>query len=301
MTRKWLVGLAALSACWPGEPGATSFDGRTALGYVERQVAFGPRVPNTPGHRGTGDWILEHLRRTTDSVEVQEWIHVTQRGDTLNLRNFIGRFRPGIEDRVLYVAHWDTRPTADREPNLALQRRPIPGANDGGSGVAVLLGVADVLSRTPPSVGVDLLFVDGEDFGEFTAPYHDVLIGSRYYAREISPAGHPLFAVVWDMVGDADLEIYQERYSVQYAPEVVERVWGVARDLGYTRYFRPEVRHAITDDHIPLLNAGVRAIVVIDFDYGPGNAYWHTHEDTPDKLSWQSLQVVGDVAVALVR
>ena len=272
------------------------FDGRQAMQYVTTQMAFGPRIPNTAGARRCGDWIVSRLRATADSVEIQAFDHVTARGDTLHLRNIIGHFRPGVGDRVLYLAHWDTRPHADRDPDPAKRNAPMPGADDGASEVAVLLGVADALKRKPPAFGVDLVFVDGEDYGDFDAG-KDVLIGSRYYAAHLAPSPRPLFAVLFDMVGDKDLEIRQEQISVDRAPEVVERVWATARDLGYQRYFPDMVTGPITDDHVPLLDAGVHAIDVIDLDY----PYWHTAEDTADKLSEHSLQVVGDVAVALVR
>jgi glutaminyl-peptide cyclotransferase len=297
--RAWGLVLAA-GACGAGG-GVTPFDGQAALRYVEAQVAFGPRVPNTEGHRRAGDWIEAHLARTADAVEVQAFTHVTAAGDTLALRNFIGRFRPEVRERVLFLAHWDTRPRADQSANLGEQRLPVPGANDGGSGVAVLLGVADVLTRTPPSVGVDLLFVDGEDYGDFQGPDGrpgpDVLLGSRHYAAALADTAFPLYAVLFDMVGDADLEIFQEGYSLARAPEVVARVWSVAAALGYGKVFRPAPRHTVVDDHVPLLDRGVRAINVIDFDY----PYWHTLADTPDKVAARSLQIVGDVAVALVQ
>jgi hypothetical protein len=288
-----------LGAC--AASGHTPFDGDAALGYVREQVAFGPRIPNTDGHRRAGDWIQAHLARTADSVEVQVFTHVTEAGDTLRLRNFLGRFRPELPERILLLAHWDTRPTADQSPNLGDQRRPVPGANDGASGVAVLLGVADVLAVTPPSRGVDLLFVDGEDYGTFTGPDGgigpDVLLGSRHFAASLPPDRFPLYAVLLDMVGDADLRISQEGYSVARAPEVVTRVWDAARDLGYGDVFVPGVRYTITDDHIPLLDRGIRAIDVIDYEYPA----WHTVDDTPDNVSARSLKIVGDVVVALVR
>lgn len=273
------------------------FDGAQAMRYVEAQLAFGPRVPNTAGHRRAGDWIREQLEARADSVEVRAFTHVTAQGDTLRLRNFIGRFRPELRDRVLFLAHWDTRPRAEKSPNLADQQRPVPGANDGASGVAVLLGVADALKKLPPAgVGVDLLFVDGEDYGDFNA-MQDVLLGSTYYASTLTTDTRPLFAVLFDMVGDRDLRIEQEGYSVERAPEVVRRVWAKARELGHQRYFVATVGTPITDDHLPLLDAGVRAIDVIDLDY----PWHHTTEDTADKVSGRSLQIVGDVAVALVR
>jgi Zn-dependent M28 family amino/carboxypeptidase len=291
--------MALLAAC--AAAAQTPFDGEAAMGYVREQVAFGPRVPNTAGHRRAGDWILAHLARTADTVEVQSFRHVTAAGDTLRLRNFVGRFRPERPERVLLLAHWDTRPVADQSANLGDQRRPVPGANDGASGVAVLLGVADVLAAAPPAVGVDLLFVDGEDFGAFTDPDgrtgRDVLLGSRHYAATLPDDRVPLYAVLLDMIGDADLRIYQEGYSVSRAPEVVTRVWERARALGYGDVFQPVVRHTVTDDHLPLLDRGIRTIDVIDFDY----PHWHTVDDTPDKVSARSLKIVGDVMVALVR
>jgi len=295
----WSMMLAA-AACGATRQ-TTPFNGDAALRYAEEQVAFGPRIPNTDGHRRAGDWIERHLRDTADSVDVQVFTHVTADGDTLRLRNFIGHFRPAERERVLFLAHWDTRPRADQSRNLAQQELPVPGANDGASGVAVLLGVADVLAATPPSVGVDLLFVDGEDYGEFTlpdgSPGPDVLLGSRHYAAGLVEADFPLYAVLFDMVGDADLRIFQEGNSIAGAPEVVARVWNTARDLGYGDVFQPTPRYTLTDDHVPLLDRGVHAIDVIDYDYPP----WHTVEDTPDRLSARSLKVVGDVAVALVR
>lgn len=292
--------LLAGLACGAGTAGEREFDGQAALEDIRTQLSFGPRVPNTEGHRRTGDWILERLRATTDSVEVRAFTHAAVSGDTLSLRNIIGRFRPDLSERILYVAHWDTRPTADQSRNVGDQRRPVPGANDGASGVAVLLGVADALSRRPPGVGVDLLFADGEDYGDFGAD-RDVFLGSRHYARRIDSEARPLFAVVWDMVGDRELVIYQEGNSVSRAPEVVRRVWGVADELGYGRVFRAGVEYSVTDDHIPLLEVGIRAINVIDFVYGPRHSWWHTTDDTIDKVSAESLQIVGDVAMAVIR
>lgn len=286
----------AVAACAAGAvPGRGEFDGEAALAYVAEQLAFGSRVPNTEGHRRAGDWIEAQLRARADSVEVQAFTHVTVGGDTLRLRNFIGKFRPEARERILLLAHWDTRPRADRGATVADQQRPVPGANDGGSGVAVLLGVADALKRRPPAAGVDLLFVDGEDYGDFGVD-KDVLLGSRYYAATVGPA-RPLFAVLFDMVGDQNPQFFQEGHSARRAPEVVDRVWSKANALGHGRVFRASVDQPITDDHLPLLDAGFRAIDVIDLDY----PYWHTPEDTLDKVSAKSLQVVGEVAVALVR
>jgi hypothetical protein len=298
MMKKLCVTLTGglLIACSSGGEAALQFDGAVALSYAEAQMNFGNRIPGTEAHRRTGDWILSHLQSRTDSVEIQEFTHVTVDGDTIALRNFIGKFRPELADRILYVAHWDTRPIADRETNVALRRLPTPGANDGASGVAVLMGVADELQREPPAFGVDLLFVDGEDFGDFGVD-KDVFLGSRYFAANLPDDYRPLYAVVFDMVGDADLRLPQEGYSRDGAPEVVDRVWAKARELGLGDVFQSTVGDWVRDDHIPLQEAGIRAIDVIDFDY----AHWHKTDDTIDKLSARSLAIVGSVAVALVR
>jgi hypothetical protein len=303
--------LAFAAACDRFQAGPqTAFDGEQAMAYARAQLEFGPRVPGTAGHRRTGDWIVAQMRQRADTVIEQRWTHVTQRGDSLPLRNILARFRPAETARVLYIAHWDTRPTADSDRNLGNRQLPIPGANDGASGVALLVAVGDVLKKTPPTVGVDLLFVDGEDYGSFDGPQRDVLIGSRYFADHFpSPDYRPLYGVVWDMIGDRDLNIYQEQNSLTAAPEVVARVWQTAKDLGYERYFIAEVTGPVTDDHVPLIQKGFRVIDVIDLDYGPpidngaarpAPTYHHTLQDTIDKISAKSLQIVGDVATALV-
>jgi Zn-dependent M28 family amino/carboxypeptidase len=293
-----------------GQRARTTFDGERALAYAAQQVAFGPRVPGTEAHRRAGDWIVAEMRKRADTVIEQRWTHVTARGDTLALRNVLARIAPARAERVLYLVHWDTRPTADEDPVLGNRGQRIPGANDGASGVGLLVAIADALKRTPPTVGVDLLFVDGEDYGEFgdLETHRDVLIGSRWFADHLpSPDYRPLYGVLFDMIGDRELNIPQEANSVSAAPEVVSRVWDTAASLGYARWFVPRQGLAIDDDHIPLIRRGLRVIDVIDIDYGPPDAqggatpnYHHTLADTMDKISARSLQIVGDVAVALV-
>ena len=292
----------------------TPFKGDSALAYARTQLSFGSRVPGTAAHQRAGDWIVAQMRARADSVEVQSWTHVTQRGDTLPLRNIIARFRPGLSQRVLYLTHWDTRPTADNDRNLGARTRPILGANDGASGVGLFVALADAFKKTPPNVGVDLLFVDGEDWGTFedwsdTTKNKDVLIGSQYFANHLPPNYAPMFGVLFDMIGDRSLQIYQEGHSVDSAPEVVTRVWETAKELGYGKYFVPEVHGGVTDDHLPLIRKGLRVIDVLDIDYCSdggvdcGNTerdLHHTTQDTIDKISAQSLQIVGDVALTLL-
>lgn len=292
--------LAAGFSCSDAAP-QKEFDGQAAYRYVEQQVALGPRIPGTAAHRRTGDWLDSLLEARADTVVVQSWNHVSLKGDTLPLRNFLARFNPAAPKRVLYLAHWDTKPASGRDEQLDYSK-PIDGANDGGSGVAVLLGVADALKAhpLPPDIGVDLLFVDGEDYGIFSEK-SDVLIGTRYYVDHRPPGAAPLFAVLFDMVGDKDLKIPTESYSSIAAPEVVDRFWTMAEELGYSAYFPRADGGAVEDDHIPLQKAGISAIDVIDFSYGPGNTYWHGPGDTADHVSAESLKIVGDVAVAVLR
>lgn len=273
------------------------FDGAVAMEYVRKQLAFGPRVPGTPQHRATSDWLIAELQTRADTVIVQEWIHTTADGQRLPMRNVLARFAPANANRVLYIAHWDTRPKSEKATTAMGRLDPVPGANDGASGVAVLLGVANALKARPANIGVDLLFVDGEDFGSFDTNT-DVLIGSRYFARNLPSAGYsPLFGVVWDMVGDAEPTFLYESHSMRAAPEVVQRVWGTARRLGHESVFIPREYGEITDDHLPLIEVGLRVIDVIDLDY----AWHHTPEDTEDKVSQRTLQIVGDVAMAVLR
>ncbi|HEU4830380.1 MAG TPA: M28 family peptidase [Gemmatimonadales bacterium] len=279
-----------------------AFDGSEALAYAQQQVAFGPRVPGTEGHAQMAAWLDSLLRTRADSVVPQRWTHVTRGGDTLELVNLLASFNPAATRRILFLAHWDTRPRSDGPAATpADSATPVLGANDGASGVAVLLGVADALDSVPPSVGVDLLFVDGEDYGDFFAEGRpDVLIGARYYAaNQLAPA--PLYAVLFDMVGDRDLRISREGNSVIGAPEVVDLVWKVAAEAGYSNVFVPFEGTTATDDHIELQQVGIRAIDLIDFSYGPSNGWWHSPEDTMDKISAESLGIVGDVALRLVQ
>jgi hypothetical protein len=296
-----LVVLSLLVACESAPPAPPrEFDGAAAMRNVETQVAFGPRVPGMPGHAAMAAWLDSLARATGDSVFIQDWVNVTTKGDKLSLHNVMIRFNPLATDRLLFLTHWDTRPIADKSINPEDRNKPIAGANDGASGVAVLLGMADALKKKPPTIGVDLLFVDGEDFGSFEDST-ETLLGARYYAKNQAPGPKPLFAVLLDMVGDRDLQIYQEGNSLLGAPEVVERVWDAARIAGYSKVFIATPSQSMVDDHLPLQQAGIRAIDVIDFTYGSNNSLWHTLDDTPDKLSAQSLQAVGDVMMAVIR
>jgi glutaminyl-peptide cyclotransferase len=294
---RWICLLPLLYACHSGEA-QHDFNGAAALRYATTQVAFGPRVPGTEAWQKAGDWIVAQMRQRADTVIEQRWTHQLANGGSIPMRNILVRFHPKATDRILYLTHWDSRPVADQETDSAKQKLPIPGADDGASGVGLFVALGDVLKRTPlPSnLGVDLLFVDGEDYGNFDKDT-DVLIGSRYFAQHLpSPDYHPIFGVLWDMIGQKDLLIYQEKISLEHAPEVVSRVWQTADSLGYANVFVPVPKYAVTDDHVPLVNAGLHVIDVIDLDY----ADHHKLSDTIDKISAQSLGIVGAVAAALL-
>jgi glutaminyl-peptide cyclotransferase len=274
---------------------APEFRGDTALALLRRQVAFGPRVAGMAGHAAQLEWMAAYLRARADTVVLQPFTHTGPRGEQLEMTNVFARFRPGLAERVLLIAHWDTRPTADSEPTPERRAMPIPGANDGASGTAVLLELANVLSSHSPPIGVDLLFVDGEDY----APDH-MYLGAKHFAAH-KPVGYePFYGILLDMVGDRTPEFQQEGYSVRYAPEVVERVWRMAERLGYARMFPRTLGIPITDDHIPLNDAGIRTIDIIDFDYGPANAYWHTLDDSLENVGAEGLEGVGTVISELV-
>jgi glutaminyl-peptide cyclotransferase len=289
--------LFAITACKGKEAGG-KFDGEGAMRYAEAQLGFGPRIPGTTGAQRAGDWIVSEMKKRADTVIVQTWTHTTIDGKQLPMRNILARFNPSATDRILYVTHWDTRPVSDAAEDPGERQLPVPGANDGASGVGLFVALGDALKKNPPSGGVDLLFVDGEDYGEFDGDLADVLIGSAYFAKHPPDSAYkPIFGVLWDMIGDKDLAIRKEGYSLQRAPEVVDRVWSKAAELGHDDVFLQAEQGAITDDHLPLLDAGMRVIDVIDLDY----PYHHRPTDTLDKISARSLSIVGEVAEALLR
>jgi hypothetical protein len=289
--------LLALLILAPGACAARfDVDGSRALERVRRQVEMGPRIPGEPGHAAMIAWLSQELSRLGARVEKQSETDTTT-GRPLALTNLVGRFGPERGRRILLCAHWDTRPWCDQDPDSSLRNQPLPGANDAGSGVAVLLEVAELMHRRAPRVTVDLVFLDGEDQGTPENPGHYSL-GARAYARRASAAGaspKPVAAFVFDMVGDRDLDIHPELQSLQRAANLVGLVLDGARATG-ARHFSTQERYTLIDDHIPLLDAGIPAVDIIDFDYPA----WHTHRDLPDQVSGVSLAEVSRVAAWLV-
>ena len=225
-------------------------------------------------------------------------VRVHHRADVRGGEHLGGISRPGDErfERILLVAHWDTRSIADMEPDSARRNEPIPGANDGASGTALLLHLAELLDASTPPVGVDLLLVDGEDYlpGE-------MYLGAKHFAAGVAASGYrPRYGVLVDMIADADPVYPVEAYSAEHAPDVIRRVYALAHELGYGTHFPLVQGGGILDDHIPLNEAGIPTIDIIDFQYGPGNSLWHTHADDMSAVSVRGLEAVGTVLTELV-
>ena len=258
----------------PVEPGV--FRGDRAYKDLEAQLDFGPRHPGSEGHKQIRTWLADQLDQAGWDVEVQEGELQGQ-----PIYNLIAT-RENAEEYLLLGAHYDTREFADQDPDPELRDEPVPGANDGASGVAVLLELARVL---PPGQdpAVRLVFFDAEDNGRIQG--QDWILGSSYYAGTMDE--HPEAVVILDMIGDRELNIFQERTSTDW---LREQIWQSAADLGYDRFFLAREKYSILDDHTPFLEAGVPAVDVIDFDYPA----WHTTGDTLDKVSQESLQIVGE-------
>lgn len=281
-----LLGAAALWAAWPRPKTAKAeFDGQRAYQDVARQVEFGPRIPGSEGHARVIAYIQSELKAAGWQSEV-----VSDEFKGQAVKN-IRAWRVEAEPVLLLGAHYDTRIYADNDPNPKNHAQPVPGGNDGASGVAVLLELARVLPavvehlETP--VPVELVFFDAEDNGRIEG--WDWILGSSAYAASMQ--ARPKAVVIVDMIGDADLNIFMEHNS---DPELTRQIWGVAERLGYEQFFIPEYKYRVLDDHIPFLAKGLKAVDIIDLDY----PYWHTIADTPDKVSAQSLEMVGKTLLA---
>ena len=280
------VVLTVLTGC--GSGGVPEFDSASAFTLLEQQVDIGFRYPGSPEHRELQKYLTGKLQDFGANVSLQPFDAVLTTGDTLHLINIIGNYNKGASKRVMLAAHYDTRPYADRDPDPANRDKPILGANDGASGVAVLLEIARLLGQSEPPVGVDIVLFDGEDYGREGVPI-DYCLGSAHFTRRLK-GYRPSAAIVIDMIGDRDLEIKMEGYSRAASPKLLGELFDIAEELGFEQFCR-ENTVAIIDDHLPLIQAGINAVDLIDFDY----EYWHTLEDTPDKCSPGSLEVVGKV------
>ncbi len=275
-------------------PRLPSFDSKRAFEYIEQQCAFGPRTPNSPAHDRCREYLLQKLQETTPICRRQQFIHIdNKKNDTLRLTNLIASFNPEHKTRILFCAHWDCRPRADKESDTSLHRQPVLGANDAASGVAVLLVMAEIMKFHRPPIGVDIVFFDGEDYGRDDYP-EGWLLGSKYFVRNIG-GYRPSAVILLDMIGDSDLQIHREYYSNTHARWLVDKFWKAAK-IENAAHFFDDVKHTVLDDHVPFLQAGFPAIDIIDMDY----PFWHTLADTPDKCSESSLGEVGRTLVRFV-
>lgn len=277
------------------------FDADSAYSYVERQVAFGPRVVNTPAHESAGKWLVEELKRHGAVVSEQKTTLTAFNGTKLNATNILGKYNPDATERVLLVAHWDCRPWADADADPRNHTKPVDGANDGASGVGVLLEIARQLSTVTPTRGVDILFVDAEDYGS-----HDDddswALGARYFAENMPEGYVPTEVILLDMVGGQNAKFHKEYFSEQYAPQLNTAIWTMADASGYGSVFVQSMGGGITDDHLEFIKQGIPAIDIIE--YSPGetgfNSRWHTVNDTMDGIDRNSLKAVGQTVLNYV-
>lgn len=293
--RRRAAALFAVLAIAAGCTSRIDVDGARAHARVVEQVEMGPRIPGSEGHRRFREWLVGELGRLGARVETQAF-EDSVAGEWITVTNIVARYGPREGRPILLAAHYDTRPHADRDPERPLD--PVPGANDGASGVAVLLEVAELMHADPPPRGVELVFFDAEDQGR-EGRHDEYSLGARGYARSLAPrledGTAPIAGFLFDLVGDRDLNIHPEVQSVRRASNYAALVLEAAKATGATR-FASEPKYAVMDDHVPILDAGVPCVDIIDFDYDA----WHTTADTPDRVSAESLAEVARVAAWLV-
>ncbi|MGB1039247.1 MAG: M28 family peptidase [Flavobacteriales bacterium] len=285
------------------------FNADTAYQFIQSQVDFGPRVPNSEAHANCAVWLENTLMKYGAKTLVQEGEVTAFNGDKLQIKNIIGQFSPEKTSRVLLFAHWDTRPVADKDTED--KDKPIDGANDGGSGVGVILEMARQFSIKAPTVGVDVIFFDAEDYGTFKGSMStmadDWCLGSQYWGKNPPIENfRPKYGILLDMVGEKNAQFPKEYFSLYFARNVVEKVWSTAQKLGYSNYFiNRELSgyQAITDDHryVNIL-ANIPSIDIISYDPDRNKFgdYHHTHDDNMSVIDKNSLKAVGQTVMEVV-
>lgn len=285
------------------------FDGDSALAFARAQCDFGPRTPNSDAIARCGDYIVRQFKAAGLTVDEQRTSVTGWDGTKLGCRNIIASYKPENKNRIVIAAHYDARPWADQDADSAKHRTPVMAADDGASGVAVLIEVGRKLSELNPKVGVDLVCFDAEDYG---APYwapeakrndeSTFCLGSQYWSKNLAADYKPRYGILLDMVGGNGNRFYFEGFSLRYAQPVVTKVWEAARYAGAGDYFVQDAGGFITDDHLPMNTiGGIPTIDVIAFN--PGNGFpehWHTTRDTPERLSAETLRAVGQTLLQVL-
>lgn len=292
------------------------FERDSALAYVAKQVSFGPRVPNSDAHKACKDWLVGKLESFGAEVIEQDFVAEAYTGTKLNSTNIIAQFNPSAPKRILLSAHWDSRHIADSPLSTERQNEPILGADDGGSGVGVLLEVARQLGQNPTDMGVDIVLFDAEDHGESKSEYESQAdaqkstftwgLGSQYWAQNLHVSGYrPRYGILLDMVGSHNAYFPKEQYSRQFAPQVVDKVWKLAAKMGYGNYFADAEGGGITDDHFFVATyARIPMIDIINLPPNSNNrgfgSHWHTQNDDMDIIDKRTLRAVGQVVLAVL-
>lgn len=288
------------------------FDADSAYTYVDRQVSFGPRVPNMQGHKDCGNYLAAELERFGAKVYQQEATLKAYDGTPLECRNIIGSFHPEKDKRILLFAHWDTRPFSDEEKNPALHRKPIDGADDGASGVGALLEIARQIGMKAPNVGIDIIFFDAEDYGipDFDHEKYNYAddtwcLGTQFWAKNPHILNYKAeFGILLDMVGAKDAVFYKEQTSMRYAARYVDEVWETARNLGYGKYFINGNGGNLIDDHVYVINGrGIPCLDIINYDPKSNKGFrdhWHTQNDNMQNIDRDVLKAVGQTVLEVI-
>ena len=282
------------------------FNADSAYNYIAQQVAFGPRVLGSAGHEATQEWLTAELKKTGDRVLVQDFIANVYTGDKFPAANLIAQFNPDVSDRILLAAHWDTRHVADSPLNKERVEEPILGADDGGSGVGVLLEIARILKAHPIGLGVDIILFDAEDYGDSSGETQDsYCLGSQYWGRNPHSPYKARYGILLDMVGAKDAKFLVDGISAQINPQLVRKVWTLASRMGKSNYFIQQNGPGITDDHFYVTKfGGVPMIDIINLAGAGGETafgdHWHTHNDDMDIIDKNTLRAVGQVLLAAI-
>jgi len=280
------------------------FDRELAYNFIAKQVKFGPRVPNTEAHKATKNWLVNQLKEHGATVIEQDFKAKAYTGTILNGTNIIGQYNPAAKKRILFAAHWDSRHITDNDPDESKRNLPVDAADDGASGVGVLLEVARNLSSLPANMGVDIIFFDAEDYGTPTNG-NTYCLGSQYWSKNFHIGGYKAkYGILLDMVGAKNPRFPIEGNSFRFAPQIVNKVWKLAREMGHGTYFSMEKVGAVTDDHL-FVNQ-IAGIPMIDIINLPNNTekgfvkHWHTTNDNMDNISKQTLGAVGQLMLAVI-